>query len=131
MPKATRAKMEGRETVETTAILGAKARATNQVKAPVLENAKSDTLSLIIMEHVHPGAEFYRDDAPAYSGFTNHESKKRGIMKCDPDAISTDGLESFWLALKLSYISRHGSPIESSATRLLISRMGRPAHISH
>ena len=104
MPKAKRAKMEGRGTVGKTAIVGAKDRATNRVSAKVLKNTKSETLSRFVMEHVTPETKLYTDDATAYSGFANHESVKHSIMEYVRGEIHTNGIESFWSMLKRSYI---------------------------
>ena len=56
MPKAKRAKLEGRGTVGKTAIVGAKDRATNAVSAKVVQDTDAKTLQGFVADHATPGA---------------------------------------------------------------------------
>ena len=66
----------GRGTVGKTAVVGAKDRATNRVKARVVEHTDRPTLQRFVRSSTGDGAKVYTDDAAAYSGLENHETVK-------------------------------------------------------
>ena len=76
MPKAKRAKLDGRGAVDKTAVVGAKGRNTKQVRARVVDNTKSETHLKFVRETVVPESGVNPDDAPAYIGLKDysHES---------------------------------------------------------
>lgn len=103
MPKAKRARMEGRGPVGKTAVAGIKDRTSNQVSARVVENTKSETMSRFIMEHVKPGAKIYTDDALTYYSLPNHETVKHSVAEYVRGNAHTNGIESFWSMLKRAH----------------------------
>ena len=67
MPKAKRAKLEGRGAVGKTAVAGAKDRATNRVSAKVTPATDAPALQGFVRERTARGATVYTDDAAAYA----------------------------------------------------------------
>ena len=64
MPKAKRARMEGRGAVGKTAVIGIKNRQHKRVAAQVIPDTKGDTLLRFVRETALRGAEVYTDDSP-------------------------------------------------------------------
>ena len=62
---ASRKLRAGRGTVSKTAIVGAKDRASNRVRAKVIESTGAATLQGFVAEHAAPDATVYTDDAAA------------------------------------------------------------------
>ena len=58
----------GRGPVGKTAVVGAKDRATNRVKARVIKHTDSPTLHRFVRASAQDGAKLYTDDAAAYKG---------------------------------------------------------------
>ena len=103
-PKSVRAKLEGRGPVDMTAVTGIKDRQTNQVRAKVVEDTKSETLSRFVMEHTEPDAKVYTDDAPAYDPLPNRESINHSRQEYVRGECHTNGVESFWSLLKRAHM---------------------------
>ena len=104
MPKAKRAKLEGRGTVGKTAIVGAKDRATNAVSATVVKGTDAKTLQGFVSDRTAPDATVYTDDASAYSGLPfDHESVCHSAGEYVRDMAHTNGIESFWSMLKRAH----------------------------
>ena len=65
----------GRGAVGKTAVVGAKDRKTNKVRAKVIEKTDTETLQKFVVESAADGATVYTDDAAAYKGMPfDHES---------------------------------------------------------
>ena len=91
----------GRGTVGKAAIVGAKDRATNKVKAQVVENTTAKTLQGFVAAVTMVGATVYTDDAAAYKGLPfDHHSVKHSVGEYVNDMAHTNGMESFWAMLK-------------------------------
>ena len=104
MPKAKRAKLEGRGTVGKTAIVGAKDRTTNAVSAKVVQETDAETLQGFVADHAAPGATVYTDDAAAYKGMPfEHESVRHSVGEYVAGMAHTNGIESFWSMLKRAH----------------------------
>ena len=58
----------GRGPVDKTAVVGAKDRETNEVRAEVVQRVNGETLQGFVREHTEPGATVYTDEAAAYKG---------------------------------------------------------------
>ena len=58
----------GRGTVGKTAVVGAKDRKTNKIKAKVVKNTDTKTLQKFVIAVTGTGATVYTDDAAAYKG---------------------------------------------------------------
>ena len=91
----------GRGTVGKTAVVGAKDRATNKVKATVISDATAKTLQGFVAAVTMAGATVYTDDAAVYKGIPfDHHTVKHSVGEYVNDMAHTNGIESFWSMLK-------------------------------
>lgn len=92
----------GRGAVGKTAIVGAKDRASNEVRAEVVDFVDGDTLQGFVRGHTQPGATLYTDEAKAYKGMPefDHEAVNHSVSEYVRDQAHTNGMESFWSLLK-------------------------------
>ena len=94
----------GRGAVGKTAVVGAKDRQTNKVKAKVIEKTDAEILQKFVIDVAGTGATVYTDDAAAYKGIPfNHESVRHSVGEYVRDMAHTNGIESFWSMLKRGY----------------------------
>ena len=96
----------GHGPVGKTAVVGAKDRATNRVKASVIKHTDGPTLHRFVRASAEDGAKLYTDDAAAYKGLENHETVKHSVREYVNGQAHTNGIESFWSMLKRGY---HGT----------------------
>ena len=104
LPKAKRAKLEGRGPIGKTAVVGVKDRKTNRVSPEVVEDTKADTLQGFIHDRTQPGAKVYTDDASPCQSLDNHETVKHSHMEYVRGPVHTNGVESFWSMLKRAHV---------------------------
>jgi transposase-like protein len=104
LPKAKRAKLEGRGPIGKTAVVGVKDRKTNRVSPEVVEDTKADTLQGFIHDRTQPGAKVYTDDASPCQSLGNHETVKHSHMEYVRGPVHTNGVESFWSMLKRAHV---------------------------
>ena len=94
----------GRGPVGKTAVAGLKDRATNQVRATVVEKTDAETLQGFVGDHTDKGATVYTDEATAYEGMPfTHETVKHSVSEYVNGQASTNGIESFWSMLKRAH----------------------------
>ena len=94
----------GRGAVGKTAVVGAKDRETNQVRAVVVGDTDKSTLQGFVSAHVAPGATIYTDEAKAYRGIPfDHETVRHSVGEYVSGQASTNGIESFWSMLKRAH----------------------------
>ena len=94
----------GRGAVGKTAVVGVKDRATNQVRAEVVESTDKTTLQGFVVEHTDPNALAYSDDASACSGLPrNHETVKHSVSEYVRGTAHTNGIESFRAMLERAH----------------------------
>ena len=94
----------GRGGVGKAAVVGAKDRKTNKVKAKVVENTDAKTLQKFVVDSAADGATVYTDDARAYKGIPfDHESVRHSVGEYVLDMAHTNGIESFWATLKRAH----------------------------
>ena len=95
----------GRGTVGKAAIVGAKDRKTNKVKAKVVGTTDAKTLQAFVLAVALGGATVYTDDAGAYKGMkgVEHQSVKHSVGEYVSGMASTQGIESFWAMLKRAH----------------------------
>ncbi len=88
-----------------TPVVGAKDRATNQVRAQAIRETDRRTLRNFVRENVEPGATLYTDEAAAYKGDWgyDHAAVKHSVGEYVRDMASTNGVESFWSMLKRAH----------------------------
>ena len=94
----------GRGPVGKTAVVGAKDRATNQVRAKVVTSTDKATLQGFVKEHAAKDATVYTDDAKAYETLPfAHEAVKHSVSEYVRGKAHTNGVESFWAMLKRAH----------------------------
>ena len=94
----------GRGTVGKTAIVGAKDRKTNKVKAKVVKMTNAKTLQGFVVATALAGATVYTDDAAAYKGMPfDHASVRHSVGEYVSGMAHTNGIESFWSMLKRAH----------------------------
>ena len=94
----------GRGGVGKAVIAGAKDRATNEVRAEVVEATDAKTLQGFVADHAAPGATVYTDEAAAYKGMPfKHESVCHSAGEYVKEMAHTNGMESFWATLKRAH----------------------------
>ena len=94
----------GRGGVGKSIVAGAKDRATNKVRAEVVDATDSETLQGFVADHAAPSATVYTDDHGAYRGMPfDHESVRHSAGEYVKDMAHTQGIESFWSMLKRAH----------------------------
>ena len=94
----------GRGAVGKTAVVGAKDRKTNKVRAKVVKETDSKTLQSFVIDVAKTGARVYTDDAAAYKGMPfDHASVRHSVGEYVRDMAHTNGIESFWSMLKRAH----------------------------
>lgn len=90
--------------VGKTAVAGIKDRTSNQVRAQVVRNVKSETMCRFIMEHVeHADTKVYADASLTYHVLPNHESVRHSVGEYVRGQAHTNDVESFWAMLKRAH----------------------------
>ena len=104
MSKSKREKLSGRGTVGKTAVVGAKDRATNQVRAQVVESTNKANIHGFVAEHTSPDATVYTDEALVYETLPNRrQAVNHSVLEYVRGEIHTNGIESFWSMLKRAH----------------------------
>ncbi len=87
-------------------VVGVKDRATKRVSAQVVPSTSSFYLKHFVGTHMEPEAKVYTDEHGGYVGLPNHETIKHSVGQYVSGMAHTNGIESFWAALKRGY---HGT----------------------
>ena len=91
----------GRGAIGKTAVVGAKDRATNTVRAKVVTRTDRATLHDFVSDSAKDGTTVYTDEAVAHEGMPfNHKAVKHSVSEYVRDMAHTSGIESLWLMLK-------------------------------
>ena len=94
----------GRGAVGKAAVVGAKDRKTNKVRAKVIKNTDAKTLQKFVADSAADGATVYTDDAAAYRGMPfDHASVRHSVGEYVSGMAHTNGIESFWSMLKRAH----------------------------
>ena len=94
----------GRGAVGKTAVVGAKDRKTNKIKAKVVKATDTKTLQGFVIATALTGATVYTDDAAAYKGMPfDHASVRHSVGEYVDGMAHTNGIESFWAMLKRAH----------------------------
>ena len=97
----------GRGAVGKTTVAGALDRATNTIRAAIVENTDAATLQGFVASRAADGASVYTDQAAGYKGMPfEHETVNHSVSEYVRDQAHTNGIESFWATLKRGY---HGT----------------------
>lgn len=96
----------GRGAVGKTAVVGVKDRDTKQVRARVVARTDKATLQDFVREHAAAGATLYTDEHGSYTGMReyHHEAVQHSVLEYVRDQAHTNGIESFWAALKRAHM---------------------------
>lgn len=101
---AARKAASGRGAVDMTAVVGAKDRATNKVKARAVQDTGKATLQGFVVAATLASATLYTDDAAAYEGMPrHHEVVNHSVSEYVRGMAHTNGVESFWSMFKRGY----------------------------
>ena len=106
MSNAKRKALEntGRGSAGKTAVAGLKDRASNQVRAKVVERTDAETLQGFIVEHTDAFAKVYTDESKSYASLPfDHSSVKHSVSEYVAGQAHTNGIESFWSTLKRAH----------------------------
>ena len=94
----------GRGGVGKSIVVGAKDRATNEVRAEVVDATDAGTLQGFVADHAASDATVYTDDASAYKGMPfKHESVRHSTGEYVREMAHTNGMETFWATLKRAH----------------------------
>lgn len=94
----------GRGGVGKAIVVGAKDRATNQVRAVKVERTDRETLQGFVCKNTSNDAIVYTDDHKSYTGLPyKHETVKHSVSQYVNGQAHTNGIESFWALLKRGY----------------------------
>ena len=95
----------GRGPVGKVAVVGAKDRETNKVKASVVEVVNTESISDFVNENILAGAELYTDSATSYNRVEgiDHHAVNHSVGEFVRDMVHTNGVESFWAMLKRAH----------------------------
>ena len=95
----------GRGTVGKVAVIGAKDRNTNNIKARVVVSTTKEALQGFVLKHAAKDAQVFTDDARAYSGMqeVQHNTVNHSAGEFVCGIVHTNGIESFWAMLKRGY----------------------------
>ena len=94
----------GRGAIGKTAVVGAKDRKTNKIKAAVVKVTDAKTLQGFVIATALAGATVYTDDAAAYKGMPfDHASVRHSVGEYVDGMAHTNGIESFWSMLKRAH----------------------------
>ena len=84
-----------------TAVVGVKDRKTNKVRARVVDKVDSQSVEVVLSEHVSPDAKVYSDSARVYDNIPfEHGSVRHDRGEYVRGDVHTNGIESFWAMLK-------------------------------
>ena len=104
MSKSKREQLTGRGAVGKTAVVGAKDRATNQVRAAVVERTDKVNVHGFVADHAAPDATIYTDDALVYESLPNRrQAVNHSALEYVRGDVHTNGIESFWSMLKRAH----------------------------
>lgn len=112
-------------TVGKTAVVGMKDRKTNQVQAKVVEHTNQETLQGFVNARIEPGTKVYTDEHGGYIGLENHEAVKHSVGEYVKDQAHTNGIESFWAALRRGYYGTYHKMSEKHLGRYVNEFAGR------
>ena len=81
--------------------VGAKDRATSQVRAAVVGRTDKTTIHGFVAEHTDPDATAYRDEVSVYASLSSpHEAVDHSALECVRGDVHPTGLKSFQSMLK-------------------------------
>ncbi len=104
MSNPKREALKGRGVAGKTAVVGAKYRDSNHVKAMVVESTDTITLQDFVADTTVAGGTVYTDEAAAYKGMPfRHASVKHSLREYVRGDVHTNGIESLWSMMKRAH----------------------------
>ncbi len=107
MHKSRKPRISGAGAQDKTPVVAIKERRTGRIKAKVIERVSGVLLRKMVQESVEEGAMVYTDQNRSYEGLVKknyrHESVNHSVGEYVRNQASTNGVESFWAALKRGY----------------------------
>lgn len=102
--KHSKKRLHSNWTMGKVQVVGLKSR-DGQVRAFVVSDTHTNTLSHIICNNVEPGATVYTDEYPNYKDLYefNHDIVRHGTKEYVRGKVYTNGIESFWAIIKRGY----------------------------
>ena len=129
MSKAKRKAMnKSRGPVGKTAVVGAKDRASNEVRARVIQRTDAPHVAGFVAEHAKMGAKVYTDEAAVYrvlKPWYDHEAVNHSVSEYVRGMAHTNGMESFWSLLKRGYQGTYHYMSEKHLQRYVNEFAGR------
>ena len=98
--------LTGRGPVDKTAVVGAKDRASNEVRARVIQRTDAPYVAGFVAEHAKIGATIYTDEAAFYrvlDPWYSREAVNHSAGEYVRGQAHTNGMESFWSMLKRAH----------------------------
>ena len=115
----------GRGTVGKAVVAGVRDRDTGRVAAEVVPGTDRETLQGFVHDRTQTGATIYTDEHAAYRGLPNHQSVRHGVSQYVDGMAHTNGMESFWAALKRGYHGTYHHMSEKHLSRYVAEFEGR------
>ena len=128
MHKSKKPRMSGAGPQDKTPVVAIKERGSKKIKAKVTKPVSSITLQRMVNENVEAGATVYTDQNRGYVGLRrnyNHESVNHSVREYVRDQAHTNGVESFWAALKRGYYGTYHQMSEKHLDRYVKEFSGR------
>lgn len=119
----------GRGSVGKVPVVGAKDRATGQVRAKAVDGTDAATLSGFVSDSVQPGAEVFTDEWAGYGHLSRlgygHDRVRHSVGQYVDGMAHTNGIESFWSMLKRGYHGTYHKMSEKHLDRYVKEFSGR------
>lgn len=116
----------GRGAVGKAAIAGLRDRKTGKVIVQMVRATDGPTLKGFVEGHTSRRAMVYTDEASAYKGMLrDHEAVRHGVSEYVRGQAHTNGMESFWAALKRGYDGVYHSMSRQHLPRYIREFAGR------
>ena len=110
-------------------VAGAKDRGTNKVSAQVVQGTDSGTLQGFVTARTAGAATVYTDDHSGYKGLPRrHQTVKHSVSEYVNGMAHTQGIESFWAALKRGYHGTYHKMSEKHLDRYVSEFASRHNH---
>jgi len=120
----------GRGTVGKTTVVGVKDCKTNKIRAEVIPDTTKPIVQQIVNNTRSADAMVYTDEHLSYEGLTNrtsvnHSQKQWIVSTVLRDLANTNGIESFWVALKHVYRGMYHHLSKKYLTRYVTQFAGK------
>ena len=117
----------GRGPVDKAPVVGMKDRKTGKIKAQVVPDTSAATLQGFVCDSTEIDATVYTDEARAYQNMVGvrHETVKHSVSEFVNGQAHTNGMESFWAALKRAYHGVYHQISKKHLNRYIVQFAGK------